>query len=119
MAIRDFVEDVTNSGNWHSAIGAIRLAAKYAAETVIRVQYPRDIERGLPAGVKGLAKCVVGLQPAQLQADEAKKENKKESKCNWMGRNADDWPALRLRQNAWHVEFELANRQRENERAAA
>lgn len=45
-AIADFSRDAVNNRNWHSAVGAIGIGAKYAVETTVGVQYPRDIERG-------------------------------------------------------------------------
>lgn len=41
VAIKEFAKDAVMSGNWHSVVGAAGLSAKYAAETVVGVQYPR------------------------------------------------------------------------------
>lgn len=43
QAIGAFAGDFIEEGNWHSAVGAVGLGAKYAAESVIGVQYPRNV----------------------------------------------------------------------------
>lgn len=55
--IVDFSRDAIDNRNWHSEVGALGLGAKYAIESVTGVQYPRNIERGLPAVVKAKAKA--------------------------------------------------------------
>lgn len=65
--IAEFASDSVTTRNWHSAVGAVGLGAKYAAETFLGVQYRRGIERGLPAAVKTAAKVVVGCQPPVLK----------------------------------------------------
>lgn len=58
VAIRDFSRDLVRTGNWHSAVGAAGLGIKYAAETLVGVQYPRlnsgrgYYEGNLPARVQ-------------------------------------------------------------------
>lgn len=42
----EFLEDVYQTGNWHSVVGAVGLYSKYAAEKLFGVQYPSTF-RGL------------------------------------------------------------------------
>lgn len=66
QAIADFTTDMLVNRNQHSALGAVGLGAKYAVESIVGMQYPRGIEKGLPAAIKSLVKCVVGAQLAAL-----------------------------------------------------
>lgn len=71
-AIGEFSRDAIVNCNWHSVVGAAGLGAKYAVETVTGVQYPRDIERGLPTAVKAIGKTVVACQQPQLKCKKEK-----------------------------------------------
>lgn len=62
-AIADFCSDAVENRNWHSAIGVAGIGVKYLAETVVGVQYPRGIEKGLPKAVKWVAKAVTATSP--------------------------------------------------------
>lgn len=62
-AIADFMSDAVENRNWHSVAGAAGLGVKYLTETVVGVQYPRGIKKGIPTAVKWLVKATTAAPP--------------------------------------------------------
>ena len=51
IAIGEFLEDFSNTGNIHSAIGGVGLAGKRLVESVVGVQYPPNLPVSSPPGM--------------------------------------------------------------------
>lgn len=52
-AISEFAKDYFTTGNYHSAIGAVGLGIKYIGESVVGVQYPRNVNKRTSTTMSG------------------------------------------------------------------